>query len=312
LVVPATDPKKISKALGTNADIVCIDLEDSVPSDQKQSAREQVISHLRDRSHEHPKIQLRINELCGAVGFQDLVETCGAISEHIDSYVIPKVCDAADLVYADRIIRDVSNMVGTCDSIGVVALIETAQGLTNVNAIARATPRLQSLVFGSGDFAASLGAPQKAIGGFDEYDESYRGHRWSFAMQSIIVAARANGLSAIDGPYARFTDLCGLRETALCARSLGFDGKWCIHPAQVDPANLHFLPTQTEVEEAHRILNLYEASVAQGVGAISMEGTMIDQATVQRCTVIISRHNQFSLKTDAPSTHGEALACSTS
>jgi citrate lyase beta subunit len=165
--------------------------------------------------------------------------------------------------------------------INVEGQIESAEGLTNSDAIARVTPRLTALHFGPGDFAASLGMPQTSIGTMDEWDEVYPGHRFHYAMCRIVVAARAADLRVVDGPVADYRDEEGLRKACLVARSLGFDGKWCIHPAQAETVNEVFSPTEREVEWAEKVVSAYEEAGAGGAGSISVDGKMVDAASIK-------------------------------
>jgi citrate lyase subunit beta/citryl-CoA lyase len=161
------------------------------------------------------------------------------------------------------------------------AQIETAKGLTNIDAIASATKRLEALVFGPGDYAASVRMPQTSIGTMDEWDEAYPGHRFHYAMHRIVVAARAADLRAIDGPVADYRDEEGLRKSCLVARSLGFDGKWCIHPGQVETVNEVFSPAERELEWARKVADAYEEANAAGSGSISVDGQMVDAASIK-------------------------------
>ncbi|MBD0253797.1 MAG: CoA ester lyase, partial [Rubrobacter sp.] len=169
------------------------------------------------------------------------------------------------------------------------AQIESAEGLTNADAIARATPRLGAIHFGPGDFAASLHMPQTSIGVMDEWDESYPGHRFHYAMQRIVVAARAAGVRVLDGPVADYGDEEGLRRSCLTARSLGFDGKWCIHPAQIPVINEVFSPTDKEVEWAEKVVAAYEEANAAGSGSVSVDGQMVDAASIKMARNVLDK-----------------------
>ena len=161
------------------------------------------------------------------------------------------------------------------------AQVETAKGLVSIDAVARATERLEALVLGPGDFAASVRIPQMSIGTVDEWDEAYPGDRFHYAMQRIVVAARAADLRAVDGPVADYRDEEGLRKSCLRARSLGFDGKWCVHPSQVEIVNEAFSPTEKELEWARKVVSAYEEANAAGSGSISVNGQMIDAASIK-------------------------------
>jgi citrate lyase subunit beta/citryl-CoA lyase len=187
-----------------------------------------------------------------------------------------------DLHVAATLLFQVETAVGLePGKVKIEAQIESAEGLVNIDAIARATERLGALHFGPGDFAASLRMPQTSIGVMDEWDEVYPGHRFNYAMQRIVVAARVAGLRAIDGPVADYRDEEGLRESCLIARSQGFDGKWCIHPAQIEVVNEVFSPTEKEIEWARKVVAAYKEANAAGTGAISVDGQMIDAASIK-------------------------------
>jgi citrate lyase subunit beta / citryl-CoA lyase len=187
-----------------------------------------------------------------------------------------------DLHTVDTLLFQIERAVGLeSGKIELEAQIENAAGLVNIDAISRATERLEALHFGPGDFAASLRMPYRSIGTMDEWDEAYPGHRFHYAMQRIVVAARAAGLRAVDGPVADYRDEEGLRKSCLLARSLGFDGKWCIHPAQIEVVNEVFSPTEREIEWAQKVTAAYEEANAAGTGAITVDGQMVDAASIR-------------------------------
>jgi citrate lyase subunit beta/citryl-CoA lyase len=196
--------------------------------------------------------------------------------------MVPKIQRPEDLHVVATLLYQIELSVGLePGGIKIEAQLESAEGLVNVDGIARATQRLTALHFGPGDYAASVRMPQRSIGTMDEWDEVYPGHRFHYAMHRIVVAARAAGLRAVDGPVADHRDEEGLRESCLVARSLGFDGKWCIHPAQIETVNDVFSPTEEEVEWARKVVQAYEEANAAGRGAISVDGQMIDAASVR-------------------------------
>ncbi len=172
--------------------------------------------------------------------------------------------------------------------INVEGQIESAEGLTNIDAIVRVTPRLTALHFGPGDFAASLRMPQTSIGTMDEWDEVYPGHRFHYAMQHIVVAARAAGLLVLDGPVADHRDEEGLQPSCRTARSLGFDGKWCIHLVQIGVVNGVFSPTEGEVEWARKVAAAYKEANAAGSGVVSVDGQMVDAASIKMVRRILA------------------------
>jgi citrate lyase subunit beta/citryl-CoA lyase len=220
--------------------------------------------------------------------YRDVAKIVEEAGERLDLILVPKVERPEDLVTLDTLLRSVELAAGLePGKVRLEAQIETAKGLVNIDAIARATARLEALHFGPGDFAASMRMPQTSIGTMDEWDEVYPGHRFHYAMQRIVVAARAAGLRAVDGPVADYRDEEGLRESCLLARSLGFDGKWCIHPAQIEIVNEIFSPTKKELEWAKKVVATYEEANAAGSGAVSVEGHMVDAASIRMARNIL-------------------------
>jgi len=196
--------------------------------------------------------------------------------------MIPKVNRPEDLHVASTLLSQLELAMDLDrGKIKLEAQIESAEGLTNVDSIASATGRLEALHFGPGDFAASVSMPQTSIGVMDEWDEEYPGHRFHYAMQRIVVAARAAGLRVLDGPVADYGDEEGLRRSCLIARSLGFDGKWCIHPAQIAVVNETFSPTVKEVDWAKKVVAAYNEANATGSGSVSVDGQMVDAASIK-------------------------------
>jgi citrate lyase subunit beta / citryl-CoA lyase len=282
LAVPATKRKMVEKALASDADGVFLDLEDAVASDDKPGAREDVVRALRELDWRGRPRLFRANALDTPYFYRDLIEVTEAAGDSLDVVMIPKVNRPEDL-HAVAILLFQLELAMNLDveTIRLEAQIESAEGLTNADAIARATPRLTALHFGPGDFAASVRMPQTSIGTRDEWDEAYPGHRFHYAMQRIVVAARAAGLRVLDGPVADYGDDEGLQVSCRVARSLGFDGKWCIHPAQIETVNEVFSPTEREIEWARKVVAAYEEANAAGSGSASVDGRMIDAASIR-------------------------------
>jgi citrate lyase beta subunit len=282
LAVPASNLEMAGKALASAADSVFLDLEDAVASDEKAGARKKVVHAVKELDWRNRPTFYRTNALDTPYFYRDLIEVAEEAGDRLDSVLIPKVQRPGDLQVVATLLSQIELAVGLePGEIRLEAQIESAEGLVNVDAIARATERLEGLHFGPGDFAASLRMPQTSIGVMDEWDEVYPGHRFHYAMQHIVVAARAAGLHAVDGPVADYRDEEGLRGSCLVARSLGFSGKWCIHPAQIEAVNEVFSPTEREIEWAKKVINAYEEASAAGTGAISVEGQMIDAASIK-------------------------------
>jgi citrate lyase beta subunit len=272
----------VEKALASEADAVFLDLEDAVAPDSKAAARGDVVSALEELDWRGRPGLFRANALDTSYFYRDLIEVVEEAGDSLDAVMIPKVNRPEDL-HAVSILLSQLELAMELDrgKIKLEAQIESAEGLANVDSIANATDRLTALHFGPGDFAASTGMPQTSIGVMDEWDEAYPGHRFHYAMQRIVVAARAADLRVLDGPVADYRDEEGLRRSCLIARSLGFDGKWCIHPAQIGIVNEVFSPTDREVEWAKKVVAAYEEASAGGSGSVSVDGQMIDAASIR-------------------------------
>jgi citrate lyase beta subunit len=282
LAVPATKRKMVEKALASDADGVFLDLEDAVAPNDKAGAREDVVRALKELDWRgRPKL-FRANALDTPYFYRDVIEVVEQAAASLDAVMVPKVNRPEDL-HAVAVLLSGLEMATNLDvgKINIEAQIESAEGLTNADAIASANPRTTALHFGPGDFAASLRMPQTSIGTMDAWDQAYPGHRFHYAMQRIVVAARAAGLRVLDGPVADYGDEEGLRNSCLVARSLGFDGKWCIHPAQIHVVNEAFSPTDEEVEWAESVIAAYEDANAAGFGSVSVDGQMVDAASIK-------------------------------
>jgi citrate lyase beta subunit len=290
LYVPASKPAMIAKAAASAADAVCIDLEDSVTPAEKASSRSNVIQALKDVDFGRKVRMFRINALDTPFAYRDLVEVVEAAGDRIDVVMIPKAGSARDLHFVDTLLTQIEASIRLTRPIGIEAQIETASGFLHAVEIASASPRLEALIFGAGDFAASMHMPSSAIGEADEHDEIYPGHRWHAVMQTIVAASRANGLRCLDGPYAGYTDAAGLARACQIALAMGFDGKQCIHPSQLAAVNATFTPSLEDVTKAGAVLKAYEAAAAAGQGAATYDGRMIDAANLRMARTILERH----------------------
>jgi citrate lyase subunit beta/citryl-CoA lyase/malyl-CoA/(S)-citramalyl-CoA lyase len=281
LSVPGHMENMHAKALGSQADAVLFDLEDSVPLALKEKARQQVIRTLAAAGGATPQLSFRINALDTPFGYRDLLEVVEAAGDRLATVVIPMVDHPGDVHFADRLLEGIGLARGKALPIGIEASIETARGLEQVSDIARASRRLRALVFGVADYTASIGARLVSLSGHGESEEAiYPGHRWHFALSRVVMAAKAGGLMAVDAPYGYFKDAAGLEKAARMASALGCDGKWAIHPTQIEIINRVFSPSAEDIERAGKILAAAEAASADGRGAVAVEGRMVDQATV--------------------------------
>jgi citrate lyase subunit beta/citryl-CoA lyase len=282
LAVPATRQKMAEKALASAADAVFLDLEDAVAPDSKAAARGDVVSALKELDWQGRLKLYRANALDTPYFYRDLIGVVEEAGGALDAVIVPKVNRPEDLHVVSTLLSQLELAMDLeKDRIKIEAQIESAKGLVNAGEISRATDRLTALHFGPGDFAASVSMPQSSIGVMDEWDEAYPGHRFHYAMQSIVVAARAAGLRVLDGPVADYGDEEGLRRSCLIARSLGFDGKWCIHPAQIEIVNEGFSPTAREVDWAKKVVAAYEEANVASSGSVSVDGQMVDAASIK-------------------------------
>jgi citrate lyase beta subunit len=281
LAVPASNPRMIDKALASAADVAFLDLEDAVAPSEKPVARAHVIAALRDKDWQRKPRSFRINALDTPFCYRDLIEIVEAAGDRLDLVVVPKVNRPEDVHVVATLLGQIEQNVGITHQIGLEVQIETAEGLINCERIATSSPRIEAIIFGPGDFAASVGMPHTQIGVPDEWDAAYPGHRWHYAMSRILIAGRAAGIRVIDGPYADFRDEDGFRRSCRLARALGYDGKWCIHPAQIPIANEVYTPSPTEVSWARQIVDAYAAATAAGLGALAIDGKMVDAASIR-------------------------------
>jgi citrate lyase beta subunit len=289
LFVPASKPNLIAKAAAGDADAVCLDLEDSVVPGEKAASRSHVVRGLQEIDFGHRVRMIRINALDTPYAYRDLVEIVEDAGDRVDVVMMPKVGSAGDVAFVDTLLSQIEAHRGFTHRIGIEAQIESAQGFLYAREIAAASPRLEALIFGPGDFAASMRMPVSNIGEFDQHDDLYPGHRWHAVMQTIVAAARANGLRCMDGPYAAYKDTPGLDRACLIARALGFDGKQCIHPAQLATVNAVFSPTDEDVKKATALVQAYDTAAAAGQGAATHEGRMIDAVSLRMARTILER-----------------------
>jgi len=295
LAVPGSRPEMFEKALSSDADYVFLDLEDAVAPDDKTAARRNVIDGLNDLDWRGSgkTISVRVNGIDTHYFYRDMVDVLEQAGPGVDTVLLPKAGVAADIYLADALITQISTATGIAHAIGLEALIETALGMTNVEGIAAASPRLEALHFGVADLAASLRARTVNIGGLNP---DYPGDPWHAALVRLATACRACGLRPVDGPFGDFKDSEGFLDAARRASALGFEGKWAIHPSQIAPANEVFSPNDAEVEHARRILAALEAAEAEGRGAAQLDGRMIDAASARMAANVVAVHEKIRNK----------------
>ena len=288
LAVPGSSEKMLAKAATLTVDQVFLDLEDSVaPLEKTDETRRKVVAALTEQQWLAPTMVVRVNAASTPWCFRDLVYVVEHAGERLDCIMLPKVETAADVHFADRLLTQLEAELGRRTPIGLEVQIESPRGLVNVDAIAGASPRIETLIFGPGDFAAAAGMPQLTVGAVDS---SYTGDAWHFVLWRILIAARAHDLLAIDGPYAQIRDHEGFREVANRSRALGFDGKWALHPDQIALCHEVYSPSQEQFARAARIIAAYaEATAGQRLGAVWFEGEMIDEATRKMAEELMER-----------------------
>jgi citrate lyase beta subunit len=289
LLVPASNPGMIAKAAASDADAVCIDLEDAVAPREKEASRAHVIHALAHLDFGHSLRMFRMNALDTPFAYRDLIEVVEAAGDHLDLVMLPKADRPEDVYVVETLLRQIEMAKGFPNRIGIEAQIETALGCVNVNAIAACSARVEALIYGPGDYAASLQMPMDVIGVFDENDARYPGHRWHAIMQSVVVAARAYGKRCMDGPYGAFRDMEGFEKACEIGRVMGFDGKWAIHPSQIATLNRIFSLPEGQVIWAQRVLDAYEEAMRAGRGAITVDGKMVDAASLRVARAIIEK-----------------------
>jgi citrate lyase subunit beta/citryl-CoA lyase len=263
------------KAAHSEADLVFLDLEDACAPVAKESSRATVVAALTQQDWGRTVRAVRVNGIDTPWCHGDVIEVVTGARESLDVLILPKARLARDVWWIDVLLTQLETKLGLERRIGLEVLIEEAEGLTNAAAIAKASDRLEAIIFGAGDLSASLRA--RVDGNFDPVGE-YPGDFWHFARTQVLTAARGAGIDAIDAPYPAYQDLEGYRRTATHASLLGFDGKWAIHPDQIAVANEVFAPTAAEVADAREAIEVYRASEADGVGAIGREGKLVDAA----------------------------------
>src|ERR1700742_1113218 len=274
--VPGSSERFIAKAVGLEADEIFLDLEDAVAPGEKESARARVISSLNTLDFGGKTVVVRVNGTDTPYYYKDLIAVVEGAGAKLDAIMLPKVRTPGDVEMTDKLLGQTELASGLeAGRIGIEAQIEDATGLLACEAIATASPRMETLIFGPGDYSAAVGIPVTTIGGVPD---GYPGDHLNYVYSRLVVAARAAGIQAIDGPYARVGDDDGLRERARLARALGLGGKWSIHPGQIAVVNEVFSPTRQEWERAEAMLAAYEDAHAAGRGAAVFDGEMIDEA----------------------------------
>ena len=298
LAVPGSRVELFEKAAASDVDMIFLDLEDAVAPSDKERARKNIIDAINDVDWGTKTLSLRINGLDTHYMYRDVIDVLEQTGERLDLIMIPKAGTAADIYALDMLVTQIETAKGRTKRIGFEMIIESALGMANVDAIAAASPRNESLHFGVADYAASTKARTTSIGGpnknygvlTDGEDRDYHwGDMWHYAISRMVVAARANGLRPIDGPFGNFKDADGYRAQAYRAAVLGCEGKWAIHPSQIGLANDVFSPSDEDITQAKRILEAMEQAIADGVGAVALDGRLIDIASIKQAENLVKQ-----------------------
>jgi len=290
LAVPGSSPKMFEKALNSNADYIFLDLEDAVAPNDKLIARKNVIQALTDLPwKDHSKtISVRINSLDTHYMYRDIIELMENIGSKIDTILIPKVACASDVYMVDCLLTQIETAYNLKNKVGLECLVETALGMSNIREIATSSVRLEALHFGVADYSASLRARTTIIGGLNP---DYPGDQWHHGLSQLVMTCRSYGLRAIDGPFGDIKDQESYLLSATRAAAIGFEGKWAIHPSQIDLANKVFSPPKNEVDRAIRIIEELKKAAKEGKGAAQLDGRMIDAASARMAENIVNINN---------------------
>jgi citrate lyase subunit beta / citryl-CoA lyase len=294
LAVPGSQTRFHAKADQSAADEIFFDLEDAVAPSGKVAARGQIVQALRTYPYDSKTKVVRVNGCDTEWCHDDIISMVEEAGDRIDCLMIPKVEDVDHVHFVDTLLTQLESKLKLERRIGLELQIESARGLENVGAIAAASSRAETLVFAPGDLSASLQIPELTVG---KLMPEYPGDYWHYVLVRILVAARANGLQPIDGPYALIRDIDGLRTFATRAAMLGYDGKWALHPAQIPVLNEIFAPRQEDFDKAAAIVEAYrQATDVQGAGAVMLGDEMIDEASRKMATAMLARGELFGMQ----------------
>jgi citrate lyase subunit beta / citryl-CoA lyase len=280
----------LEKAQGLPADQVFLDLEDAVAPLAKPEARKNVVAALTEGDWGGKTRAVRVNDLTTPWTYRDVVEVCEGAGAALDCIMLPKVQDASHVQWLDLTLTQIEKTLGLpVGGIGIEAQIENARGLVNVDAIAAASPRIETIIFGPADFMASINMKSLVVGALHP---DYPGDPYHYILMRILMAARTHDKQAIDGPFLQIRDVDGFREVARRSAALGFDGKWVLHPGQIDAANEVYSPSQEDYDRAELILDAYEYSTSESggkLGAVMLGDEMIDEASRKMAVVVAAK-----------------------
>ncbi len=293
---PGSRPEILPKMATSAADVINLDLEDSVSPNDKAQARKNIIDAIGDIDWGTKTLSVRINGLDTPYWYRDVVDLLENASERLDQIMIPKVGNAGDLYAVDALVSAIEAAKGRSKKIKFEIIIETAAGLANINEIAQSSPRLEAMSLGAADYAASMGMATTGIGGTQsnyymlsdgDDRQAHYADPWHMATVAIVAACRTHGILPVDGPFGDFSDSDGFRAQALRSATLGMVGKWAIHPKQIALANEVFTPSEAQITEAREILQAMKEAEAAGQGAAVYKGRLVDLASIRQAEVIV-------------------------
>jgi citrate lyase subunit beta/citryl-CoA lyase len=286
LSVPGSEQRMLAKAAGLVPDVVMLDLEDAVAPSRKDDARSLVVEAIAGLEWQAATVAVRVNPVGSRWCLDDVTALLEGAGSRLDLLIVPKVEAASQVHFLDHLLAALERRHGRAASIGLDLQIETVLGVDRCEEVAGAARRIEALVFGPGDYAATIGVPQLTIGAIDA---RYPGDQWHYVLSRLVVAAKSRGLAAIDGPYAAIRDLDGLRAAATRARLLGCDGKWALHPDQIAVVNEIFSPSPDELARARAVMQALQGAGEDGRGVLALEGEMIDEATRKSAEDLLAR-----------------------
>ena len=297
---PGSRVSLFEKMAGSAADVINLDLEDSVAPSDKDQARENIISATHEVEWNNKTLSVRINSLDTPYWYRDVIDLLEKASNRLDQIMIPKVGNAADVYAVDALVTAIETAKNRTKSIALEVIIESAAGISNVQEIASSSPRLVAMSLGAADFAASMGMQTTGIGGTQENyymlnnGEKHWSDPWHWAQAAIVAACRTNGILPVDGPFGNFSDEEGFRAQAQRSATLGMVGKWAIHPRQIVLANEIFTPSKTAVMEAREILEAMKLAKENGEGATVYKGRLVDIASIKQAEVIVQQFEMIN------------------
>jgi len=313
LFVPGDRPERFAKAQASGADAVVLDLEDAVAPDKKEQARKNVVQALNEVDWGKKTLSVRINGLDTHWCYRDIVDVIEQVGSKLHTVLIPKASCAGDVHLVDTLLTQIEDAMGIEQRLGISVLIETAKGMFNVDEIASSCPaRMEAMVFGVADYSASIQSQVSKIGGAEEWystltdpdddgrRERHWGDQWHYPLSRIAVACRANGLRPIDGPYGDFNDPEGFTTAARRVAILGFEGKWAIHPSQIELAHEVFTPSEKMATRVRRIVAAMGEAARDGKGAVSLDGRLIDAASLRQAEHVLAKVDAIEARSSRP------------